>query len=968
MNQRSFPLLAALLICLPLNAAGPARGAWELLSTETIGAKGFRDAHSEWDGRGVLIAVCDTGTDLSLRGLLETTEGKPKVLDARVFSSEGRISLEWASFSKDERGEAVHGKDGRWLFGFDKLPLKPLDRRRIFVGYFAEEKFKNSGMEDLNGDGKKDGTFGLVAFETGEGAARHWAAFVDTNADGDLADEVEIRDYVDARQAFSLRGRDTHSVPEAAQFALNLWPEEKEAALYMDDGAHGTHVAGIAAGFRIDGQEGYDGIAPGAQLLALKIGNCTLTGGATTPGSMVSAWRYAVKKAAELNMPLVIQMSFGTGSESRGASEAERILDRLLEENPGVVATLSAGNEGPGLATVGNPAGMKHALSVAAALAKTTSRDLYGVDLAQDELFSFSSRGGEVSKPDIACPGFAASTVPMFEKGHNIMRGTSMAAPQAAGACALIMSAAVASSLPVRRDWIVASFRRSARPIAGYGLLDCGAGMANVPGAWEIYRDMAKGDPSDPVLYEAEAESPDHSGGKGPSVFWRGFFPRKEVQEVTVRPLWPAGVSADVKARFYRAFDFECRADWLRLQGGTGYIKAEMPAKIRFTFDEIKLAGPGLYQTSIDCWAKGSSRKAGRGPDLAIPVAVVVPQDIGTDRPFSVALKDLEPAKVHRIFFRITPEMGSLVMDLTLPDRQKGTVSAVLFDPEGREAWAGTLKPENRKVRKAFLKSSLDAGTWELTLTANYANLNPVEATLRVLAVPMAVPLPEEIPVNLRIGHAPEATLTLATAAAVPLRGHFEGQVAGCVQRRREDISGCCTSRTFSVLPGESSVEFGLELSPEDFNLFTDIAVQIVDKDGTSLVQDGLTNRRGKIEFAPDKGAPETARYTLKVLAAAADPDAKPNWTLKMTELHRYLDPVKVTMADDPSGGMILYPDRAAEAHLVLSRVPPAVPEGAAWLVECEVRDSSNDLLRVPIEFRLIAASGEAGGKETGGE
>lgn len=950
--KRIVPVIVlALSMVIPLSAETPREETWEFLSTTTIGAKAFRDAHPEWDGRGVLVAVCDTGVDLNLRGLLTTSDGQPKILDARVFSEDGRIDLEAAVRSKDERGEALHGKDGKWLYGFEKLPLQPSAPEKVLVGYFEEAEFKNSDLEDLNGNGKKDDVYGLVAFEAGEGSAKRWAAFVDTDGDGDLAGEAELGDFSRTRKAFSLRGRDTHATAESARFALNLDPEEKKAALYVDAGSHGTHVAGIAAGYRIDGQEGYDGVAPGAQILAMKLGDSRFAGGATNSGSMVSAWRYAVKKAAELKMPLVIQMSYGTGGENLGSSASEKLLNQLLEENPGVVATLSAGNEGPGLSTGGMPARMKNGLAVAAVLAKTTAKDLYGAELAQDEMFSFSSRGGEAGKPDIACPGFAASTVPAFDRGKNVMRGTSMAAPQAAGAVALLMSAAKASGLTVRRDWVTASLKRSAKPVAGYGPFDYGAGLVDIPAAWEVYRALAKGDPAEPVLFEAEAECPDRKDRKGPAVYWRGFVPADETLELSVSPDWPEGASAEFKARYYRAFDFEAGAEWLRLRTGSHYIKAEQSAKVRFGFDAARLTKPGLYQTTISCWAKGSPRAA--GPDLAIPVAVVVPHDLSSGGPTSLQVTDLKPAKLHRIFFRVPGSAGALALELEIPGDAKGTVSAALFDPQGRQGWGGSLRPENRRIRKALGRRELEPGVYELTLYANYANLAPASVSARIQSLPFAVSLPEKSGVKLRMGKVPEASLRLATALAEPLRGKAEAKVAGVLSEKREGLSSDTYSRTFSVLPGEDSVEFDFELSPDDWGLFTDIAVQVLDKEGQILVQDGLGYRRSSLEFRAPKNSDPKATYTLKVSAAAADPDSKPKWTLGLRELHRYADPVKAKISQGKGEGVVLYPDREAELSVTLETMPPALPGGASWLLEGEIKDSRQETLRLPFEVLL---------------
>jgi len=67
-----------------------ARGWMPLAAT---GVPAFRSAHPGWDGRGVLIAILDGGIDPGVPGLDSTTAGRPKLLDLRDFSGEGRVSL-----------------------------------------------------------------------------------------------------------------------------------------------------------------------------------------------------------------------------------------------------------------------------------------------------------------------------------------------------------------------------------------------------------------------------------------------------------------------------------------------------------------------------------------------------------------------------------------------------------------------------------------------------------------------------------------------------------------------------------------------------------------------------------------------------------------------------------------------------------------------------------------------------------
>ena len=61
--------------------------------------------------------------------------------------------------------------------------------------------------------------------------------------------------------------------------------------------SHGTHVAGIAAAHDLYGVSGFDGVAPGAQLLALKISD-RANGSVSGHGSILAAIRYAIGVAA----------------------------------------------------------------------------------------------------------------------------------------------------------------------------------------------------------------------------------------------------------------------------------------------------------------------------------------------------------------------------------------------------------------------------------------------------------------------------------------------------------------------------------------------------------------------------------------------------------------------------------------------------------------------------------------------
>ena len=148
--------------------------------------------------------------------------------------------------------------------------------------------------------------------------------------------------------------------PEGFSQGTEYTAEEINAALQMsvldryrllpsrDLSGHGTAVAGIAAGKSAGSL--YTGAAPEAELIVVKLGLPGNSGGAeegfprTT--EILRGVTYALRKAQQLNMPLVINLSFGNSYGSHdGSSLLERFLDNASEIGKTVIC-VGSGNEG----------------------------------------------------------------------------------------------------------------------------------------------------------------------------------------------------------------------------------------------------------------------------------------------------------------------------------------------------------------------------------------------------------------------------------------------------------------------------------------------------------------------------------------------------------------------------------------------------------------------------------------------
>ena len=113
----------------------------------------------------------------------------------------------------------------------------------------------------------------------------------------------------------------------------------------VDLSGHGTHVAGIAAGNGRGSNGRYRGVASQSNLIVVKLGS-SVGGSFPRTTQLMEGIDYVVKRAIELNMPLVVNLSFGNnyGSHDGGSLLENYISDIANRWRMNIV--IGTGNEG----------------------------------------------------------------------------------------------------------------------------------------------------------------------------------------------------------------------------------------------------------------------------------------------------------------------------------------------------------------------------------------------------------------------------------------------------------------------------------------------------------------------------------------------------------------------------------------------------------------------------------------------
>ena len=463
------------------------------------GASQFMAANPSWDGRGVTIGIVDTGVSLDHPSLTTTSTGEAKIVnwvtgtdpvddgDPTWLNMANEVTVAGGSFTSGGKTYSGIGADGTYRFAvFNEASLGAGSEYGPALGATCDGA-------DLNRNGVCNQAFGVLWRVSDN------KVWVDTNADSSFSGEKAMTDFaVNRDQGWFGTDNPATSIAERVPFVVQTDGKLKYVNIGIVAGAHGSHVAGITAGNHLFGGA-MSGAAPGAKIVSSRA--CLFVAGCTTHA--LTEGMIFVAKQSNVD---VINMSIG-GLPSLNAGQNARctIYTRLIRQS-NVQMFISAGNSGAGENTVGDPSVCDDVMSVGAYITKDTWQKNYGSDSAfVDNLHPFSSRGPREDggfKPTIVAPGAAVSSTPLWQPGgpvagtyalppgYSMFNGTSMAAPEATGAAALLISAAKQTAVQKQPDQLRQALVSSARLLdaSRIGVFEQGNGLINVGNAWNLLR------------------------------------------------------------------------------------------------------------------------------------------------------------------------------------------------------------------------------------------------------------------------------------------------------------------------------------------------------------------------------------------------------------------------------------------------------------------------------------------------
>eukprot|EP00397_Hematodinium_sp_SG-2012_P001691 GEMP01001696.1.p1 GENE.GEMP01001696.1~~GEMP01001696.1.p1 ORF type:complete len:803 (+),score=156.62 GEMP01001696.1:62-2410(+) len=485
-----------------------------------IQGKAFLERFPSADGRGIRVAVVDTGSDLGAQGLQTRPDGSAKIIDAYDATGSGDVDTSQvvASQSTDDGRRYIVGLTKRKLFipasftnpkdewhvGIKRLFDifgEPLIRRLKELRKKDWDTKQNALMSTLRemddgSDPKKQADIKLLEQQANQFAdladpgpiadvicwdnGTHWVVVVDSPPhesavpplEADLSTRTPLHRY-----GFQ-QDKALFSTESMCWYGVQILNTGNTVSLIAAPSGHGTHVSSIIGAYHPNHPE-LNGIAPGVELVDIKIGDCRLKN-LETIGSMERALVIAKKLGCH-----AVNMSFGEATRFPNEGRFIDVLRELINDH-NVIFVTSCGNSGPALTTVGAPATFDDCIGIGALATPELVKSTLGKIITPDATASFTwTSRGPTTDGHLGCtvcaPGGAIASVPAWMlKKSQYMNGTSMASPNACGGIALVLSKLLQDGRSILPHQLKRGAQATAKELPSVDAFTGGAGLLQV--------------------------------------------------------------------------------------------------------------------------------------------------------------------------------------------------------------------------------------------------------------------------------------------------------------------------------------------------------------------------------------------------------------------------------------------------------------------------------------------------------
>ncbi|RLU16741.1 hypothetical protein DMN91_010941 [Ooceraea biroi] len=649
---------------------------WGLLPKKETGVTQFLTKYPEYDGRGVVVAILDSGVDPGAPGMQTTSDGKPKIIERFDCSGAGDVDTSKVVQAPDGYIIGLTGRklkvpsnwnnpSGEYHIGLKNLySLYPSKLKERVVGerkkrlwddghkaaiaeacrQLQEFESKNpqvstleerlqkeeleARVEVLNNMEKKycdvGPTYDCVVFRDGN----IWRACIDTSEEGNLEAGVFLGEYTATRDFAPLTQEDQLNI------SINVHEEGNILEIVSLCSSHGTHVASIAAAYFPDNPE-LNGVAPGAQIISLTVGDGRI-GTMETGTAVVRAMIHIMQRKEKVH---VINMSYG---------------EHAHWSNTGTPPDISSSS----------------IISVGAYVSPDMMVAEYSLREKMPGMpYTWSSRGPMIdggAGVTVCAPGGAITSVPNFTlRKSQLMNGTSMASPHVTGAVAILISGLLAKGCPHSPYSIKRALENTALYVSNLDPFAQGSGLLQVERAFDnlvSYNDAAERD----IRFAVNCGVNNSKG-----IHMRtGVIDRPKDYAITVEPVFITSETIDPsrKIDFNLKLTLVCDASWVQFP--THLDLMHMPRAFAIRVDASNLS-EGVHATSVRAYDVTNIAK---GPVFQIPVTVVQPMTL----PKAALLPDLtytnilfKPNTIQRHFILVPDDATWAVLRLKSTEKDK---------------------------------------------------------------------------------------------------------------------------------------------------------------------------------------------------------------------------------------------------------------------------------------------------------